>query len=82
MTSSEDHLLTLSFNGNAARGRSSAPTMVGETDITSLLSGSSDATPSKTVTLPMYRGAPSNFGVKLSRPGFGSAAELPTSPPA
>jgi hypothetical protein len=26
--------------------------------------------------------APSNFGVKLARPGFGPAAELPTSWPA
>jgi hypothetical protein len=34
------------------------------------------------VTLPMCREAPSNFGVKLSRPAPGPAAELPTSPPA
>jgi len=35
-----------------------------------------------TVTLPMYHEAPSNFGVKLSRPEVGPAAELPTSSPA
>lgn len=35
----------------------------------------------KTVTLPMFE-APSNFGVKLTRPGAGPAAELPTSSPA
>jgi hypothetical protein len=32
-------------------------------------------------TMPMD-GAPSNFGVKLPRPGFGPAAELPLSSPA
>ena len=42
----------------------------------------SNAAPMKTVTLPLYREAPSNFGVKLSRPGFGPAAELPRSSPA
>jgi hypothetical protein len=56
--------------------------MVDEAGIASLPPRTSDGAPSETVTLPMYRGAPSNFGVKLSRPGFGSAAELPTSPPA
>jgi hypothetical protein len=30
----------------------------------------------------MFRKAPANFGVKLMRPGFGPAAELPASPPA
>jgi hypothetical protein len=34
------------------------------------------------VTVPMCREAPSNFGVKLPRPGFGPAAELPASSPA
>ena len=29
-----------------------------------------------------YPWAPSNFGVKLARPGFGPAAELPASSPA
>ena len=42
----------------------------------------SNAAPLKTVTLPLYREAPSNFGVKLPRPGSGPAAELPRSSPA
>ena len=42
----------------------------------------SNAAPMNTVTLPLYREAPSNFGVKLSRPGSGPAAELPRSSPA
>jgi hypothetical protein len=37
----------------------------------------------RTDTLPIVRGAaPSNSGVKLPRPGFGPAAELPTVSPA
>ena len=83
MTRSAEHPFTLSFlRANGARRQRSAPANAGETYTVSLLRETGHATPSMTVTLPMYRGAPSNFGVKLSRPGFGPAAELPPSSPA
>jgi len=70
------------FRARSAWRRSSARPISSETYIVAFVREISHATPSETVTLPMYRGAPSNFGVKLARPGFGPAAELPPSPPA
>ena len=41
-----------------------------------------DSTESHSNPSPAVRRVPPNFGVKLARPGFGPAAELPTSAPA
>jgi hypothetical protein len=74
--------LLSSFTGKRLQWRSSASVALHRTKISSSLHTGVASTRDEPVTLPMLREAPSNFGVKLPRPGFGPAAELPASPPA
>ena len=83
MTRSEEHpFLPSSLTGKRLRWRSSASVRLHQTNPSSLPPPIVTSTRDAAVTLPMLREAPSNFGVKLPRPGFGPAAELPTSSPA
>ena len=83
MTRSEEYpFLPSSSIGIRPWGRSSAAVAWRRTRISSLPQRLVASTHDAAVTLPMCREAPSNFGVKLSRPGFGPAAELPISSPA
>ena len=74
--------LPSSFIGKRLRRRSSATMALHQTKISPLPHTVVTSTHDTSVTLPMCREAPSNFGVKLSRPGAGPAAELPASSPA
>ena len=83
MTRSKEHPIKPSFSeASALAGENCAAVEVGRMPSSLLLRALTLSAPTKAVTLPMYRAAPSNFGVKLARPGFGPAAELPTSAPA
>ena len=70
------------LRGKCLQRRSSAPVVLRQA--TPFFSRRASVAPAwnAAVTLPMCREAPSNFGVKLARPGFGPAAELPTLSPA
>ena len=83
MTRSEEYpFLPSSFTGERLRRRSSASAGLHEAKIWSLPNAVVASAHDAEVTLPMYREAPSNFGVKPARPDAGPAAELPPSSPA
>jgi hypothetical protein len=80
MTRSEEYpFLPSSYTGKRLQRRSFAAAKLYKTKISLSLLTVIAATDDEVVTLPMHREAPANFGVKLSRPGAGPAAELPTS---
>ena len=83
MTRSEEYpFQPSSFTGKRLRRRSSASVALHQTKISPLPLTVVASAHKASVTLPMCVEAPSNFGVKLSRPGGGPAAELPTCSPA